>query len=353
MKHIIKWMGYVAALLLLGYVAILYNSMALLLVVVVLVLLPPLELLLLVIQSHWLMVSIAQTAKSVIKGNACHLWLTVTNRTHFPLLLLSLTFVEQDSQKQREVAITLNAKESRQYEIPFVMEYCGIKHICLQQGWFHDYMGWFKLPFLKPLEECSVTVYPREQLNLPTLKTVMQGQDTQDEAESMKRGQVKDQFFGVRPYVAGDSMKHIHWKMSAKQDELYVREYSEALRAMYLVLVNVPALKSFSVDEQERAYDTIMTLGCSLLEEGCSHYIAFIYEEQGNAIPVTQRYFITRRQEIRTCLDALYEHIEESVGIRRLKASKRTKCLTRQQQLTIYNQHYPPFSLECVSCIPD
>lgn len=353
MKHIMKWIGYVFALLLLGYVAILYNSVALLFVVVVLALLPPLELLLLAIQSHWLMISITQGAEEVTRGTACHLWLTVTNQTSFPLLLLSLTFMEQDSRNQQEVAVTLNAKESRQYEIPFVMECCGIKRICLQQGWFQDYMGWFQFPFLKSLEECSVTVYPKEQVKLPTLKAVMQGQDTQDEAESMKRGQEKDQFLGVRPYATGDSLKHIHWKMSAKQDDLYVREYSEDIRAMYLILIDADALKSFSVDEQEHAYDDIMTLGCSLLEEGCSHYIAIIYEERQNAVPVIRRYLITRRQEIRTCLYALYECIGKPEGIRQLKATKRTKSLTKQQRLTIYNQHYPPFSSECVSCIPD
>ncbi len=36
-----------------------------------------------------------------------------------------------------------------------------------------------------------------------------------------------DEFAGVRKYREGDMMSSIHWKLSGKWDELYVREYAE------------------------------------------------------------------------------------------------------------------------------
>ena len=295
-----------------------------------------------------------QTEEAVTKGDACHLWLTVTNAAYFPLLLLSLTFVEQNREQQQEVAITLNARESRQYEVVFAMEHCGIKKIHLQKGWLQDYMGWFRIPFSKSLLENCVTVYPKEQVQILTLKTSSQNQDTQDETESDKRGQAKDQFLGVRPYISGDSLKHIHWKMSAKQGELYVREYSEDIRAMHLILLDVPALKKLSPEEQEHAYEAFMALSCSLLEAECSHYAAIIYLKPPGSNPVIKRYSVTKKQETRACLYELYEFMEEGTMIPRYRASaKKTKTLTKNQQLAIYNQHYTPFSQECVSCIPE
>lgn len=354
MKQIIKWAGYVLVLLLLVYVAVLYNSVALLAVAVVLFLLPPIELLLLLIQRCGISLSVMQTEEAVTKGDTCHLWLTVTNAVYFPLLLLSLTFVEQNREQQQEVTITLNARESRQYEVSFAMEHCGIKRIRLQKGWLQDYMGWFRIPFSKSLLENCITVYPKEQVQILTLKTSSQNQDTQDETESDKRGQGKDQFLGVRPYISGDSLKHIHWKMSAKQGDLYVREYSEDIRAMHLILLNVPALKMLSLEEQEYAYEAFITLSCSLLEAECSHYAAIIYLKPLGSTPAIKRYSITQKQETRACLYELYEFMEEGIRIRRGRIiSKDTTVWTKTQQLAIYNQHYTPFPQECVSCIPE
>ena len=131
MKQIIKWAGYVLVLLLLVYVAILYNSVALLVVAVVLFLLLPIELLLLLIQRHGISLSIMQTEEAVTKGDTCHLWLTVTNAAYFPLLLLSLTFVEQNREQQQEVTITLNARESRQ----FVAGYTHVPTLLRPRRW--------------------------------------------------------------------------------------------------------------------------------------------------------------------------------------------------------------------------
>ena len=44
------------------------------------------------------------------------------------------------------------------------------------------------------------------------------------ENESRKRGTEYNPDYEVREYVAGDELKSIHWKLSAKQDKLMVRE---------------------------------------------------------------------------------------------------------------------------------
>lgn len=73
----------------------------------------------------------------------------------------------------------------------------------------------------------------------------------------------------VRPYIHGDSMKKIHWKLSSKRDELYVKEYD----ATSSVKVNlfVDAYKENYIDDhQRRNEDCIIEITASLIKYGLS-----------------------------------------------------------------------------------
>lgn len=354
MKQIMRLAGYVLGLLLLVYVAILYNSVALLFTAVILFLLPPLELFMLFLQYHGITISSSCIADSVTKGDNCYLWLTVTNNSHFPLLLLSLTVSEQDGSKTQEVSVTLNPRESRKYEVSFPMERCGIRRLYLQEGWLQDYMGWFRLPLRQSFEESTIVVYPKEQVQELTKEQAILNQDAEEGPESVKRGQKNDQPLGVRPYIAGDSLKYIHWNMSAKRGELFVREYSEDSNAMYLMLIEVFSLNRLSIEEQENTYQALSTLSCSLLAAGCSHYAAIIYSEAGSGSPLIKRYCVTEQQELKAYLYALYQLVEQPEEKQRNRTHKsKTIKLTKEQRLDLYNQYYYPFPRECVSYIPE
>jgi uncharacterized protein (DUF58 family) len=62
-----------------------------------------------------------------------------------------------------------------------------------------------------------------------------------DSFECSRKGIGQD-YYGVREYVGGDSLKHIHWRSSARQGELIVREYQQEFRpfAGLVVLLGEP-----------------------------------------------------------------------------------------------------------------
>ena len=37
-------------------------------------------------------------------------------------------------------------------------------------------------------------------------------------------------YYGVREYVRGDSLRHIHWRSSARHGQLIVKEYQQEFR---------------------------------------------------------------------------------------------------------------------------
>ncbi|MET0068984.1 MAG: DUF58 domain-containing protein [Candidatus Thiodiazotropha sp.] len=51
----------------------------------------------------------------------------------------------------------------------------------------------------------------------------------------------QDQFAAVREYVQGDSLRHIHWRASARRQELVVKEYERSDRPVLLVALDCRA----------------------------------------------------------------------------------------------------------------
>jgi uncharacterized protein (DUF58 family) len=60
--------------------------------------------------------------------------------------------------------------------------------------------------------------------------------------EWSRKGMGQD-YYGVREYVRGDSLRHIHWRSSARQGELIVKEYQQEFRpsAGLVVLLSEPS----------------------------------------------------------------------------------------------------------------
>jgi len=67
-------------------------------------------------------------------------------------------------------------------------------------------------------------------------------------ANSLRFGQEQSVFHGAglefaqsRPYVAGDSVKYIDWKLSARMRKLFVKEYEEPKQVPLYLLVDTSA----------------------------------------------------------------------------------------------------------------
>lgn len=85
------------------------------------------------------------------------------------------------------------------------------------------------------------------------------------------------EYYGNRPYQAGDSMKSIDWKHSAKLNELVSKEFNELKGQPALILINLAV-----TDEEEAdtlAYN-IITVALSLAQEGIPSSLA-AYDQDG------------------------------------------------------------------------
>lgn len=87
-------------------------------------------------------------------------------------------------------------------------------------------------------------------------------------------------FHAIRPYVAGDSRRHIHWKSTAKTGRLMVRQYEESRRSRMAIVLGVSENEYLDADEFELAVSCAASLGLRAVRDARDVSIV-----TGSAIP--------------------------------------------------------------------
>ena len=129
----------------------------------------------------------------------------VKNRSIFPVIRCTLYleigngFFEQKTDKT--VTISLPAKGEEVYEMPLSSGLCGDIEITLKQFGIEDLLS---IPSNRPQNDYAAGLT--------------------ESTESSAKGSDFSEIGQVREYIPGDSLKDIHWKLSAKKEALMVKE---------------------------------------------------------------------------------------------------------------------------------
>jgi len=87
------------------------------------------------------------------------------------------------------------------------------------------------------LSDCPLTVYPRivplSRLGLPAQAPFGDLRTQQQMYEDPAR------LMGIRPYQAGDSIRHVHWKASAQAGKLQIKRFEPAISIESQILLNL------------------------------------------------------------------------------------------------------------------
>lgn len=137
-----------------------------------------------------------------------------------------LNFAEDDS---RMVQSAMISDEPVHLEIGMTAKYAGCGYISVETLTISDYLGLFTFPIKQIPDSTKIGVIP----SIPSLTgaavmlhTVSDAVLTMDEEEEETTASFTAQSspgYIHRDYVAGDSLKRINWKLSAKRNRLMVR----------------------------------------------------------------------------------------------------------------------------------
>ncbi len=154
-------------------------------------------------------------------------------------LKIRLTYNNYDSYDEEAYEVAVNGTDKEFIKLDRRMDYVGVVTINTNESYIKDPLKMFKFS-IKHSDKCSVTVMP--VLNEPDYYSFYSvGENSQDSAQYSKKrkGEDTSQIFDIRGFVNGDALNRIHWKLSAKADELLVKEFSHPITKNNCILLEM------------------------------------------------------------------------------------------------------------------
>jgi len=224
---------------------------------------PVLSLIMCKLSLHYL--SITQTTDKglIIKGEETNFRILATNRGYFITPMLSFIFVKAHyaiRTNADNIMLTMPARSKQGISFGVTSAYRGVYNVGLETVQAKDYLGLITLS-RQWNDKVQLVVYPRviELANVPVSMNLM--------TKTYSRHQIREEDYSAisdtRPYLPSDSMKRIHWKLSAKKSSLIVKNYENtALNSMIVVWdrLQVKGDEQYSVIAEDKIVEIVVAL---------------------------------------------------------------------------------------------
>lgn len=210
--------------------------------------------------------------------------LVITNKGFLPMGRLKVLLETKDEctgKKKAEwmtVASVLNGETT--FVRSVVFSGTGTYRVRLKTLRVYDFTGLF-YGKVKGKGEKKVRVMPRmHEIPVRLSLAVRNFFGEADVYEDGVPGQDKSELFDVREYQKGDRLQNIHWKLTAKQDELMVKEHSLPKACPVVLFLNVHPLKGRKRKVRMIPYlEAAASLVFSLVDAACPHYVVWFDKE--------------------------------------------------------------------------
>lgn len=276
-----------------------------------------------IISIHKLEISMNIFENVVQIGEKIHVNITISNKSILPTGKIEVTVENFNLYlKKKENTKFYGNVNGNGYSIlkcSYITKNPGNIEFRIRKVWSDDFLGILKLPIFKyDICKQSVIVIP-ELYEVPIFvgkslyRYIFEDETVQNNFNNTGDGENSEN----RPYIPGDSLKNIHWKLSAKTDELMTRQkYNNSFFGIVFFL-DLGIIEDNYM--KKRFIQTVLSISTSLLYNECSHYICW-YDTNLDEIA---RFNIKQENDIyeivQECIDKISEKNRETIDIYMLK----------------------------------
>lgn len=202
-------------------------------------------------------------------GQSVPMKLVITNRSFIPVPMAEITICYRmrsgKSEEKMKICTPIFPLNTQTLTAGFSSVHYGVVECRIKSVKIYDFLriSRFKLSkkrFSQMVYE--VTVLPEAVPLNNAISTYNELGSDSNEFSQTKPGDDPSEIFGIREYAEGDRLSRIHWKLTAKTDELMVKDYSLPLVECCMIVTD------FYINEKdpygEELYDTELQLSLSL-----------------------------------------------------------------------------------------
>ena len=180
-------------------------------------------------------------------GSDLGIGIIVKNSSYFTSLCckcyLNIKNVYYGDEASQIFTIPLIARSDNKNPLYCKVNTCGIIETVFEKCEIYDVLGFVRAQIITG-QTVSTTVLPIPQTLEDIQKLGILAGFTDNEDETQKGNEYSDTS-NIREYIPGDRIKDIHWKLSAKRDELLVREHIKSCENKLVLWIDPSPRKKF------------------------------------------------------------------------------------------------------------
>ncbi|MBR1854163.1 MAG: DUF58 domain-containing protein [Lachnospiraceae bacterium] len=279
----------------------------------------------------------------LVRGEKTRIALIVENRGIIPIWYFHARILQrqhirqlhdqgqyiQNQRDQRRVKLVYEGQvKSRKKErclFEISVGHCGFESFTLDRIFVWDHLRIFKRKLKTDSKEQLVPVFPREYvMQIEAVEGESLLNVGSDNEPIPVPGEDVQEVLQYNAYAPGDSVKNIHWKLSAKGDETWVKKFSRADERRVSLFADLLEDKGMTDEQKDAFYELLQALLLGLMCGGDSVDLYWFVPGSGEL----QRRIIRDRADVDEAFVALYmagwmqrEKLDEAAFIR----EKRTK----------------------------
>ncbi len=271
-----------------GLFVVMYVDALSLLLFIVTLALPILLFLILLITRILTRIKIEPPNALSTKGQAVSMKIHLKNLSFIalPSLRATITYYGAFSSEPEKTEITfpLHAFTNQTSSFDVTSEHVGVVKVDLHNIYMYDYFRLFRFKF-KVKQSYEITFLPElSPLTLGLRPNTLLGVDS-DVFSKNKKGDDPSEVFAIRDYIGGDKLNRIHWKLSSKQDNLMVKDYSLPINNSISIIPELAFANSGNMlKDIDAVIETAFNISNFLCEAEIIHHICW-YD------PRTSRFF--------------------------------------------------------------
>lgn len=281
----IKKMVYLILLAAVFFLSVMYRAESVRFLLIFLVILPIVLRISLHFMKQGVHVRLGAPHEQIQKGESWAAEVTIENKSWIPapVIRIDLEYIEMQTEKKEKIKVWGNARKHGHTKVICKKEekYCGKIQLKLSSVRVYDLLGIFsaKIP---AQGQAEIKILPTLYMTEVTAKPVARPQESDFcEYDLSRPGNDVSEIFQIREYQAGDTLHRIHWKLSARADNVLVKDYSYPLgyrACLYIDFSMSPAEKNLR-QKMDGIIQLGMALSFSMFVNKCPHFLVWTTEE--------------------------------------------------------------------------
>jgi uncharacterized protein (DUF58 family) len=244
-----------------------------------------------IIMNKYIKITMSITDTEIEKDGLVNVGLILKNKSYIPSpsikIYMNVGNEFYGSNKEVEVRMPIIPKNKSKVAMPLRFDMCGMTVVRIKRVCINDIFSLVSYVYTCNLEEHICIIPKKEELSDVQMGSYVEGL-TQNEENNLKGSDFSD-VSNIREYVPGDRIKDIHWKATAKKDELMVKERVRLSENQLAVLVDV----SGENDSIERVLELSFNMVRHALSDGVP--VSLMWWNDGASI-LEERDIINKRQ---------------------------------------------------------